>query len=136
MFSSGGKMMKRSIVLGTLLIVAPFASAQYFGPGAQGAANNPKAVLDNPVDDQYVVLRGNLTSRVGGEKYMFTDGSGQIRVDVDDDVFPRHRIGPETVVELHGEVEKDFMQSPEIDVDRVLIVDGQAAPVESATTTP
>jgi len=128
--------MKRSIALATLLVAAPYASAQYFGPGAQGSANNVKAVLDNPVDDQYVVLRGNITSQVGSEKYMFSDGSGQIRVEIDDDVFPRQRIGPETNVELYGEVEKDFMQSVEIDVDRMLIVDGQAAPVEGATTTP
>jgi uncharacterized protein (TIGR00156 family) len=128
--------MKRSIVFATLLAVAPFASAQYFGPGAQGASNNVKAVLDNPVDDQYVVLRGNISSQVGSEKYLFSDGSGQIRVEIDDDVFPRHRIGPETTVELYGEVEKDFMQSVEIDVDRLLIVDGQAASVESATATP
>ncbi|MEZ5446449.1 MAG: NirD/YgiW/YdeI family stress tolerance protein [Gammaproteobacteria bacterium] len=128
--------MKRSIALAALLAVAPFASAQFFGPGAQGSANNVKAVLDDPVDDQYVVLRGNLTSQVGSEKYMFSDGSGQIRVEIDDDVFPRHRIGPDTAVELYGEVEKDFMQSVEIDVDRMLIVDGQAAPVEGVTTTP
>jgi uncharacterized protein (TIGR00156 family) len=132
----GGKMMSRSIALATLLAVAPFASAQYFGPGAQGSATKVKAVLDHPVDDQYVVLRGTLTSQVGSEKYMFSDGSEQIRVEIDDDVFPRHRIGPETTVELYGEVEKDFMQSVEIDVDRMLTVDGQAAPVESATTTP
>lgn len=128
--------MKRSIALVTLLAAAPFAAAQYLGPGAQGAANNVKAVLDNPVDDQYVVLRGNLTSQVTREKYMFTDGSGQIRVEIDEDVFPRHRIGPETVVEIYGEVENDYMQSPEIDVDRVLIVDAPAAPVEGATGTP
>lgn len=128
--------MKRSIALAALLAVAPFASAQFFGPGAHGSANNVKAVLDDPVDDQYVVLRGNLTSQVGSEKYMFSDGSGQIRVEIDDDVFPRHRIGPDTAVELYGEVEKDFMQSVEIDVDRMLIVDGQAAPVEGVTTTP
>jgi uncharacterized protein (TIGR00156 family) len=129
-------MMKRSIAFASLLTAAPFASAQYFGPGAQGASNNVKAVLDNPVDDQVVVLRGNLTSQIGAEKYMFSDGSGQIRVEVDDDVFPRHRIGRETVVELYGEVEKDFMQNPEIDVDRVLIVDAQAAPIENAPVTP
>ena len=67
---------------------------------------------------------------------MFSDGSGQIRVEIDDEVFPRHRIGPQTTVELHGEVEKDFMQRVEIDVERLLIVDGQAAPVESASATP
>lgn len=127
--------MQRSIALAALFAVAPFASAQYFGPGAQGSANNVKAVLDNPVDDQYIVLRGNITSQVGSEKYMFSDGSGQIRVEIDDDVFPRHRIGPESTVELYGEVEKDFMQSVEIDVDRMLMVDGQAAPVESAAAT-
>jgi uncharacterized protein (TIGR00156 family) len=128
--------MKRTITLATLLAIAPFASAQYFGPGAQGSAHNVKAVLANPVDDHYVVLRGSLTSQVGSEKYMFSDGSGEIRVEIDEDVFPRHRIGPETVVELYGEVEKDFMQSPEIDVDRLLIVDAQAAPVESPAGTP
>lgn len=127
--------MKRSIALATLLAVAPFASAQYFGPGAKGSTQNVKAVLENSVDDQYVVLRGSLTSQVSSEKYMFSDGTGEIRVEIDEDIFPRHRIGPETVVEIYGEVEKDFMMSPEIDVDRVLIIDAQAAPVEGTTVT-
>lgn len=106
-----------------LLLVAP-AWAQFTGPGAQETLITVQAVLDNPQDDQMVTLRGRILEKVAHEKYAFTDDSGQIRIEIDDEVFPRQQITPDMVVEIYGEVEKDFMQDPEIDVERLTVIRG------------
>ncbi|MEG1327528.1 MAG: NirD/YgiW/YdeI family stress tolerance protein [Janthinobacterium sp.] len=43
-------------------------------------------------------------------------------MDIDDKVFMNRKIDASTRVEIRGEVEKDFMESPEIDVDVLTVV--------------
>ena len=105
------------------LAPAPVAHAKYTGPGADNPApSNIAEVLENGQDDQNVILRGHLIEQVGKEKYIFADDSGKIRVDIDNDDFQNITIDEKTVIEIHGEIEKDFMESPEIDVDTITIV--------------
>jgi uncharacterized protein (TIGR00156 family) len=106
----------------TSVVCASAAQAQYAGPTSQVTHGTVAAVLKNPVDDQAVVLRGVLTKQVGNEKYIFSDGTGEIRVDIDTKRFAGQKVDEKTKVELHGEVEKDFLESPEIDVDTVTII--------------
>lgn len=101
--------------------VAGFAQAQYKGPD-QVTQKSIEAILKKPVDDQPVVLQGYLLRKVGNEKYIFSDGKSEIRVEIDDKDFPVESVDEKTLIEIHGEVEKDFLESPEIDVDRVVIV--------------
>lgn len=108
-------------VLATSLIVllaaqAP-ALAQYTGPGSQPAQSSIKQILDNPVDDMNVVLRGTIVRQVSSDKYIFSDGTGEIRVEIDRRLFPASPVTDKVTVEISGEVEKDFLESPEIDVD-------------------
>ena len=101
------------------------ALAQFDGPGAQGDETQVQAILDNPTDDQRVTLRGRILEQVGEEKYLFTDGNAQIRIEIDAETFPQQRITPEMTVQIYGEVEKDFLQDPEIDVERLSIVEAK-----------
>ena len=64
-----------------------------------------------------MVLRGYLVKQVGTKKYMFSDGTGEIRVEIDFEDFRGLIVDAKTRVEIRGEVEKDFLESPEIDVD-------------------
>lgn len=114
----------RSLLLSSLALLlwtAP-ALAQFDGPGADTMPNTVQALLDNPTDDQSVTLQGRILEQVGHEKYAFSDDTGQIRVEIDNEVFPKQRITPEMTVELFGEVEKDFLRSPEVDVERLTII--------------
>jgi uncharacterized protein (TIGR00156 family) len=114
----------RAATLAALLACGSMAFAQYAGPST---AKSPKPtsyasvaeILKNPVDDIRVTLQGTLVSKVGHEKYLFSDGTGQIRVEIDDDKFPKTRVDEKTRVTIEGEVEKDLLQSPEIDVKRL-----------------
>lgn len=62
-------------------------------------------------------MRGYLTKQVGPEKYMFSDSTGEIRVEIEREDFRGLKVDNKTGVEVTGEVEKDFMESIEIDVE-------------------
>lgn len=94
------------------------ASSQVNVGGPQGFANNNfntvRAVLDNARDDQYVTLTGRLTNYLGHDRYEFTDNTGTIEVELDDDKNWSH-ISKGQLIVINGEVDKDFM-SIKIDV--------------------
>ncbi len=98
------------------------AQAQFTGPGALPEKTSLAEVLANPVDDQRVKLRGHLVKQLSSDKYLFSDGTQEIRVEIDAKDMPSQSFGPDMTLLIEGEVEKDFLESPEIDVDRVTIV--------------
>jgi len=63
-----------------------------------------------------------VVRKVGWEKYLFRDASGEIRIEIDDDVMPTEPFDDKTKVEITGEVEKDFLHSVEIDVKAIRIL--------------
>lgn len=115
-------------LIGTIAMIASFslateAVAQYVGPSSNPSYKSVSDVLKNPVDDMEVVLDGTLSKRIGKSKYMFSDGVAEIRVEIDSKHFPvSPLISEKTRVRLHGEIEKDFMESPEIDVKLVTVI--------------
>ena len=71
-------------------------------------------------DDSPVQLQGQIVRALGDEKYVFRDASGEIVVEIDDDVWRGITVGPGDEVEIRGEIDKDFPGFPvEIEVDAV-----------------
>ena len=112
--------MKKTALALALMAAAAASFAQYAGPGSTPA---PASVLAHPVDDQHVTLRGKIVRQLRGDKYIFSDGTGEIRVDIDGHLFPQGQpIAASTTVEIVGEVDADVMETTEIDVDALRIV--------------
>jgi uncharacterized protein (TIGR00156 family) len=108
-----------------LMLSAWFATpaiAEYVGPSAVPVYKSIADVLANPVDDAAVSLEGYLIKEVGKEKYILSDGKSEVRVDIDRKYLPTTPINEKTRIQIRGEVEKDYMQSPEIDVDKVTVL--------------
>ena len=72
----------------------------------------------NMNDDAFVILRGSIKQNVGDDIYVFTDGTGSINVEIDEDEWNGLNVGPVDVVEIRGEVDKGW-STLEIDVDRI-----------------
>lgn len=119
------QMRKTTLALATLVAAATLtpstSHAQYTGPSADPAYKSVADVLKNPVDDKEVLLTGKILRKVSNEKYIFSDGKDEIRVEIDNEILPVTAIDDKTTVEIRGEIEKDFMESPEIDVDTITI---------------
>lgn len=113
-----GKKLLCVAFLGTL----SFASyAQYVGPGHL-VKTDLANILAKPIDDDQVKLQGYLIQKVSSDKYVFSDGKHQIRVEIDQDVFPAQPFDEKVRIEIQGEVEKDFLESPEIDVSTLTLI--------------
>ncbi len=69
-------------------------------------------------DDTFVILHGNITKSLGDDMYIFTDGTGTINIEIDEDEWNGVTVGPEDVVEIRGEIDKGWA-SIEIDVDQI-----------------
>lgn len=79
--------------------------------------------VENLADDSYVTLKGNITAKLGDEKYSFKDATGTITVEIDDDNWDGLTIKPGDTVILEGEVDKSWTRPAEIEVDVVRLAD-------------
>lgn len=130
--SNGPRILLATAALAGALAVAGVQAQGYTGPRSDTAAQQqgyagpstiaPMSVKDlmaNGKDDQNAVLRGRIVSHDGGDHYTFDDGTGRIRVEIDNDDFPAGRqIDDKVTVELIGELDRD-RNSVEFDVDQV-----------------
>lgn len=79
-------------------------------------------ILRTPVDDLRVTLRGNIIRKIGGDRYIFSDGTGEIRVDIDHSEWPAELVNEKTTVEIIGEVYIGFLMPMAIDVKVLRII--------------
>lgn len=101
---------------------AAAAPAGYAGPSSV-ALMTAKDVLAKAKDDQYVKVKGKLTSHKGGEDYEFTDASGKMTVEIDAKRFPAGvAIDQNTLVELTGEFDKETFGESTLDVKQIKVV--------------
>jgi uncharacterized protein (TIGR00156 family) len=87
----------------------------YTGPGLEPIT---VAEAKNLRDDSPVVLRGKIERFLGDEKYLFTDDSGTITVEIDNRLWAGFSVNQNDTVEISGEVDKDF-RGIEIEVSAI-----------------
>ena len=88
----------------------------FSGPGLSASTVEQAKVMR---DDAKVVLAGSIMRHLGGEDYLFQDATGTILVEIEHDKWNGQLINPSDTVELHGEVDKDWM-STSVDVDAIV----------------
>ncbi|MDQ7990264.1 MAG: NirD/YgiW/YdeI family stress tolerance protein [Candidatus Dactylopiibacterium sp.] len=103
-------------------LLAPLAGAQYVGPTGGPQYRTVAEILKNPVDKTQITLTGHLLRKLGDEKYIFSDGTSEIRVEIDDRLFPAQPIDDKTRVRIRGEVDKDLLRAPDIEVEHLEIL--------------
>ena len=70
-------------------------------------------------DDTPVVLTGKIEKSLGDEKYQFSDQTGSITLDIDNEDWNGVMVNEKDTVEVRGEIDKD-MFSLEVDVDQII----------------
>ena len=58
-------------------------------------------------DKAPAILRGNIVSFLGGDRYLFRDSSGDIMIKIKHDRWWGQTVGPNDIVELGGELKRD-----------------------------
>lgn len=114
--------MKIKLILTTIsLLASNTLLAQYTGPGSSSEYKSVNDVLNNPIDNSKVVLEGYIINQINAEEYTFSNGKDQIVIEIDRNKF-QSSVDEKTKVRISGEVDKNFMKSPQIDVDILEIV--------------
>jgi uncharacterized protein (TIGR00156 family) len=126
------KKMRSVVIVAVIALVIGLAGssfAGFVGPSAEAGKGNVtvvsttvKAILDKPVDDMHVIINGNILKKLSHKKYIFSDRTGEITIEIDEDVFPQAQITPLTKVEILGEVERKFFKPVTIDVKSIKIL--------------
>ena len=102
-----------------LASVIAFAPAQAQFVGDPSNVTTVKNLLDSGKDDQLATLEGYIVQQV---KHMFRDSTGEMLVEIDDEVFKGQRVDPKTKVRIDGELERDFMEKDKVDVYNLTIL--------------
>lgn len=116
-----------TVMLVVLMVVPGLALAQYsetrggyVGPVETVSALDAKEMRD----DMPVILKGVIESYLGDEKYIFSDASGSLILEIDDDFdWAGQTVGPDDVVLVYGEIERDFKEF-KVEVSRIVKEDG------------
>ncbi len=89
------------------------------GPGATNGVTTVAQALAAR-DDTPCVLTGNIVRREAGdhEHYLFRAATGDIIVDIDDDLFMGRTVTPQSTIRIYGEVDKEAFERTKIDVKR------------------
>ena len=70
-------------------------------------------------DDTIVVLQGYIAKSLGGDKYAFTDKTGEIIIEIDDDEFDGVSVTSGEMIEIMGEIDKDSKKPAKVEVKTI-----------------
>lgn len=107
------------LMASAVLMFGAAVNAKYTGP-TEGKTTSTVAEAKAMPDDAQVVLQGTITSATGDEMYVFTDGTDVINVEIDNDDIAALDIGPDDVVLIQGEIDRDG-DIVEVDVDEIIL---------------
>lgn len=91
--------------------------------GFKGPSSVPKLTVlqvQDAQDETLISITGHIISTQGDEKYLFKDETGEIQVEIDNNLFQGQAVTPETLITIIGEVDKEWKQIS-IDADSLLI---------------
>ncbi len=75
--------------------------------------------VKNKSDDTLVVMQGKIVKALGDDKYAFTDETGEIVIEIDEEDFNGVTVTAGELIEISGEVDKDMMKPAKIDVKAI-----------------
>lgn len=101
---------------------APFsASAVDAAKGERMSSPHTVAWMKHAKDGQWIEFEGRIVRRVAGDRYEFSDGTGTVIAEIDDDLASASSLAPGTLLRIGGEVDID-PDEVELDVKWVEIL--------------
>ena len=104
--------------VGLLVLVVFAVNAQqggYRGPNVEVTSVEDAKKLR---DDSPVLLRGHIERYLGNEKYLFSDSTGIITIEIEHSVWGTLSVDENDLLEISGEIDRDF-RGVEVEVDSI-----------------
>ncbi len=80
-----------------------------FQGGSQGTNMTVKQAL-SARDDSMVTLVGRITQQIGNDDYLFTDGTGAIKIEIKHRLWNGLTVTPDDKLRIYGKVDNDLME--------------------------
>jgi uncharacterized protein (TIGR00156 family) len=105
--------MKRTFFVCLIVVLTFVGSLTYAQEGFRGPGPDVVTVdvAKGLRDDYQVVLRGKIERFLGDEKYLFTDETGSIIVEIDNRLWRGLSVDQNDTVEIAGEVDRRFTRT-------------------------
>lgn len=115
-------MKKSALIVSVLALLAPaVASAGFVGHSDQTIST--VAEIQKMKDDRPVIMKGTIEKHLRKDKYQFTDGTGTITVEIDNDKWRGIEVTPKNTVLIYGETDTGWLRNVEVEADAVKLAD-------------
>ena len=110
-----------TLCLGVVLLSSPLAFAKSDQVLLQEAAKNHVTVAKAKTlkDETAVTLKGTISKHISGDDFELKDTSGNIILDIDDDLWQPMQLKAGDKVKVVGEVDTHRSKSTDIDVIKI-----------------
>ena len=88
-----------------------------FQSGTQSAISVKQAL--KATDNSMITLEGNITQQIDDDEFWFTDGTGQIRVEIERQVWNGLNVGPNDKIRIFGKLDNEVFDRAELEVLRI-----------------
>lgn len=117
----------KKIALATILALATTSAFAGFNDNhnAKGGFQQPMPAAISvqqalkAADNSMVTLVGNITQRIDKDEYWFTDGSAQIKIEIENHVWKGLEVGPNDKIRISGKLDNEAFEKAELEVYRV-----------------
>ncbi len=113
------------VAAAAIVLASANAMAGDHGKMKHDGANKPVSKVSevqNMADDSMVYVQGYIIQNLGNDNYMLQDGSGQIMVEIDDDLMNNATITPQTVVWIAATVDQETGQPVSLEAEEIQIM--------------
>lgn len=113
------------VAAAAIVLASANAMAGDHGKMKHNGANKPVSKVSevqNMADDSMVYVQGYIIQNLGNDNYMLQDGSGQIMVEIDDDLMNNATITPQTVVWIAATVDQETGQPVSLEAEEIQIM--------------
>ncbi|MFT3740771.1 MAG: NirD/YgiW/YdeI family stress tolerance protein [Breznakibacter sp.] len=115
---------KLTVLILLFIVFKGTAQAQYTGPNTTDRFYTVKEIKDQASrldrSDTMVKLKGFIIKQVNADTYLFKDASDSIHVEIKKKILPTTPFNDKTEIVIIGEVDYDFLEGTEIEVEKIL----------------
>lgn len=119
--------MKKLLSIVTLFVLSSTAMANFQGNGNTGGGfqGEPSgqavsvAQALKAADHTMVQLTGKIVRQIDGDEFIFRDGSGEIKIDVEDEAWQGQNVTANDTITIYGTVDNDAFEKATVEVFRV-----------------
>lgn len=112
---------KTFLTISLAFLFAISAFSQFTGPGSSKDSYTVKQIKEkaHKLDrtDKQITVTGKIIKQIKKDTYLFEDKSGSINVKIKEKNLPKKPFDANTEVTLTGEVDYDFLEGTEIEVE-------------------